>query len=154
SWLRRLAVAACVLAVHGGAFAAQRQTAVLEGTVQDSSGAVVSDAIVTIRDADTNLTRTAHTDSFGSFRLSDLPIARYEVRVASDGFTPYTHAGVTLAIGQTARMLIVLRPAGVVEEISVTAQPPPLDARQTSVATVIDTERIEELPVRSRNYLE
>src|SRR4051794_6966814 len=135
SWLCRLAVAACVLAVQGGAFAAQRQTAVLEGTVQDSSGAVMAGATVTIRDPDTNLTRTAQTDSFGTFRLSDLPIATYEMRVSSSGFTPYTHFGVTLAIGQTARMLIVLRPAGVVEEVSVTAQPPPLDARQTSVAT-------------------
>jgi hypothetical protein len=34
NWAHRLAIAACVLAVHGGAAAAQRQTAVLEGTVQ------------------------------------------------------------------------------------------------------------------------
>ena len=154
SWLCRLAVAASVLVVQGGAFAAQRQTAVLEGTVQDSSGAVVAGATVTTRDPDTNLTRTTQTDSFGTFRLSDLSVGTYEVRVSSSGFTPYTHAGVTLAIGQTARMLIVLRPAGVIEEVSVTAQPPPLDGRQTSLASVIDTERIEELPVRSRNYLE
>ena len=153
SWAHRLAVAACVLAVQGGASAAQRQTAMLEGTVRDSTGAVVT-AVVTIRDADTNFTRTTRADSFGTFRLSDLLVGTYEVRVASDGFTPYTHAGVTLAIGQTAQMVIVLQPAGVVEEVSVSAQPPPLDARQTSVATVIDTERIEELPVRSRNYLE
>jgi Carboxypeptidase regulatory-like domain/TonB dependent receptor len=154
SWAHRLATAACVLAVPGGASAAQRQTAVLEGTVQDSTGAVVTQAVVRIRDADTNLTRTAQTDSFGTFRFSDLPIATYEVRVTSDGFTAYAHAGVTLAIAQTARMIIVLQPAGIVEEVSVSAQPPPLDSRQTSVATVIDTERIEELPVRSRNYLE
>src|SRR5262249_27850794 len=152
-WVHRLAIAVCVL-VQGAASAAQRQTAVLEGTVQDATGAVVIGATVMIRDPDTNLTRTTQTDSFGTFRLSELPIGTYEVRVASDGFAPYTHGGVTLAIGQTARMLIVLRPAGVVEQVSVTAQPPPLDARQTSVATVIDTERIEELPVRSRNYLE
>src|SRR4051794_7123022 len=154
SWVHRLAVAACVVAVHGSAAAAQRQTAVLEGTVQDSTGAVVTTAVVTIRDPDTNLTRTTQTDSSGTFRLSDLWVGTYEVRVASNGFTPYTHAGVTLAIGQTARMAIVLQPAGVVEEVSVSAQPPLLDARQTSVATVIDGERIEELPVRSRNYLE
>src|SRR4051812_1114944 len=154
SWAHRLAIAACVLAVQGEASAAQRQAAVLEGTVQDSTGAVVTAAAVTIRDATTNLTRTVQTDALGTFRFSDLPVATYEVRVASDGFTPYTHAGVILAIRQTARMLIVLHPAGVVEEVSVSAQPPPLDARQTSVATVIDTERIEELPVRSRNYLE
>lgn len=154
SWTYRLAIAACVLGLHGGASAAQRQTAVLEGTVQDSTGAIVINAVVTARDADTNFTRTTQTDSFGTFRLSDLPIGTYEVRVVSDGFTAYTHAGVVLAIGQTARMLIVLQPAGIVEDVTVSAQPPPLDSRQTSVATVIDGERIEELPVRSRNYLE
>src|SRR3954468_2618874 len=154
SWAHRLAVAVCVVAVQGGASAAQRQAAVLEGTVQDSTDAVGAAAAVTIRDAATNLTRTVQTDALGTFRFSDLPVATYEVRVASDGFTPYTHAGVILAIRQTARMLIVLHPAGVVEEVSVSPQPPPLDARQTSVATAIDTERIEELPVRSRNYLE
>src|SRR3982751_1422896 len=153
-WAHRLAIAASVLAVQGETAAAQRQTAVLEGTVQDATGAVVTAAAVTIRDAATNLTRTAQTDALGTFRFSDLPIATYQVRVTSDGFTPYTHAGVTLAIGQTARMIVVLQPAGVAEEVSVSAQPPPLDARQTSVATVIDSERIEELPVRSRNYLE
>src|SRR3954471_10411495 len=154
SWAHRLAVAVCVVAVQGGASAAQRQAAVLGGTGQGSTDAVVAAAAVTIRDAATNLTRTVQTDALGTFRFSDLPIATYEVRVASDGFTPYTHAGVTLAIRQTARMIIVLQPAGVVEEASVSAQPPLLDARQTSVATVSDSERIEELPVRSRNYLE
>jgi Carboxypeptidase regulatory-like domain/TonB dependent receptor len=154
SWAHRLAIAACVVAAQGGNAAAQQPTAVLEGTVQDSTGAVATNAVVTIRDADTNFTQTRQADSFGTFRLSDLPIGTYEVRVASDGFTTNTHAGVTLAIGQTARMIIVLQPAGIVEEVSVSGQPPPLDSRQTSVATVIDTERIEELPVRSRDYLE
>jgi hypothetical protein len=42
--------------------------------------------------------------------------------------------------------IIVLQPAGIVEEVSVSAQPPPLDSRETSVATVIDSERIEDLP--------
>src|SRR5262245_1697032 len=93
SWVHRLAVAACVLAAQGGASAAQRQSAVLEGTVQDATGAVVTRAPVTIRDADTNLARTVRTDSLGTFRLPDLPIGTYEVRVTSDGFTPYTHAG-------------------------------------------------------------
>src|SRR4051794_16768027 len=100
-WVHRLAVAACVVAGHGGAPAAQRQAAVFEGTVQDSTGAFVTTAVVTIRDPDTNLTRMTRTDSFGTFRFSDLWVGTYEVRVASDGFTPYTHAGVTLAIGQT-----------------------------------------------------
>jgi hypothetical protein len=154
SCLRALLVGVCLVATPETTIAAQRQSATLEGTVQDSSGAVVGGAAVTVRDPQTSLIRTTQTDPVGSFRVADLPIGTYEVRVEGRGFAPYSHAGVTLAIGQTARLVVVLQPAQIVEEVAVSAQPPPLDSRQTSVATVIDTERIEELPVRSRNYLE
>ena len=152
--LRTLLAGVCGIATPLSINAAQRQSATLEGTVQDPSGAVVGNAAVTVRETDTGLTRTTRADSVGSFRLTDLPIGTYEVRAESSGFAPYVHAGVTLAIGQTARLLVVLQPPQVVEQVAVNAQPPALDSRQTSIASVVDTERIEESPVRSRNYLE
>jgi hypothetical protein len=109
---------------------------------------------VLVRDAETNQKRSTVTARDGSFRIPDLPVGTYEVRAEYDGFDPYQHGGVTLTIGQTARLDIELHPAGVAESVTVSTQPPPLDSTQTSVATTIDTERIEELPVRSRNYLE
>jgi hypothetical protein len=152
--LRTLLIGVCVVGTASATIAAQRQGATLEGSVQDSSGAAVTGAAVTIRDTETNLLRTIPTDPVGSFRLTDLSIGTYEVHVDARGFARYAHAGVTLAIGQTAHLLVVLQPARILEEVAVSAQPPALDSRQTSIATVIDTERIEELPVRSRNYLE
>jgi hypothetical protein len=143
----------CALAYNVG-IAGQSQTAVLEGSVQDTSGSVIANAAVTVRDRETNQIRLGLTDPQGAFRFTDMPVATYEVRVSYDGFTPYVHVGVVLAIGQTARLKVAMQPAGVVESVAVSAQPPPLDSRQTSVATTIGTERIEELPVRSRNYLE
>jgi hypothetical protein len=74
--------------------------------------------------------------------------------VTLDGFAPSVHDGLVLAIGTTVRLTIPLSPAGVAETVTVSAQPPPIDPSRTSVATVVDPERIEELPVRSRNYLE
>src|SRR5258708_12435310 len=59
-----------------------------------------------------------------------------------------------MSIGKTTRLDVSLQAAGVAESIAVRAQPPPIDAGETSLATIIDEERIEELPVRSRNYLE
>jgi hypothetical protein len=149
-----LVVGVCAYAGSICINAAQRQSATLEGAVQDASGGVVGDAAVLVREADTGLTRTTRSDPVGSFRLTDLPIGTYEVRVESPGFAPYIHAGVILAIAQTGRLLVVLQPADVSETVAVSAQPPALDSRQTSIASVVDTERIEESPVRSRNYLE
>jgi hypothetical protein len=150
---QRCLVVSCVMAYAANA-AAQTRTAALEGTVHDVSGGVIATAAVSVREPETNQTRTALTDSQGMFRFSDVPVGIYEIRVTYDGFEPYAHSGVILAIGQTAQLNVVMRPAGVIESVAVSAQPPPLDSRQTSVTTTIDTERIEELPVRSRNYLE
>src|SRR5262249_13401206 len=105
SGLHALVVAAWILASQAMGLGAQTPSAGLEGTVQDTTGAVIIGAAVTLRDLQTNRTRTTQTDSFGTFRLSDVSVGTYEVRVESEGFAPYAHAGVALAIAQTARMV-------------------------------------------------
>jgi Carboxypeptidase regulatory-like domain/TonB dependent receptor len=152
-WAYQLCLVACVLAC-AVATAAQTPTAVLEGTVEDVSGGVIANVSVEARNLQTNQRRMTLSDGQGRFRFTDVPVGTYEVRAVYDGFEPYEHVGVTLAIGQTARLNVAMRPAGVIESVAVSAQPPALDSRQTSVTTTIDVERIEELPVRSRNYLE
>ncbi len=64
------------------------------------------------------------------------------------------HEGLTLAIGATVKVAITLAPATVSTTVTVSAQAPALDVSRTAVATIIDPERIEELPVRSRHYLD
>jgi len=147
AWL--LAGAFCVAA------AAQTATvsASLAGTVTDSSGAVIAGAKVRLLNTATNQVRTFSTDALGAYHATDLAIGTYEVRVEQAGFTTYLHQGVNLSIGQTIRLDITLVAQGVSAEVTVNEQPPAIDPTQTASASIIDTERIEELPVRSRNYL-
>src|SRR6266851_5211829 len=154
AWCAAVAITFACSGLIAARPAAQSRTAVLEVRVADTSGGVVPDAHVNIRAFDTNQVRSGVTNPDGTLRFTDVPVGTYEVHVEYDGFAPYRHAGVTLSIGQTTRLDVSLQAAGVVESVAVTAQPPPLDAGQTSLATIIDKERIEELPVRSRNYLE
>ena len=128
--------------------------ATLEGTVSDSNGGVIPNVNVEVRNTATNQTRTLVTDERGSFRAGELPVSTYEVTVELNGFEPYRHAGVDLALGQSVRLEIVLAPASSSTQIAVTAQPEGIDVSQTSVVSTVDGERIEELPVRSRNYLD
>jgi hypothetical protein len=73
--------------------------------------------------------------------------------VEQPGFAPYLHAGVVLSVGQGLRMNITLVPSGVTDSVTITDQPASIDPSQTGVTSSIDNERIEELPVLSRNYL-
>jgi hypothetical protein len=153
---RRLALVATVLLLAWltSSAVAQSPGAALDGVVLDSTGQRVPGATVDVRDAATNHHRTVVTDDHGGFGFVGLPPSAYDVRVTLDGFAPFAQEGLMLAIGATARLTMPLSPAGVAESVTVSAQPPPIDPSRTSVATVVDPERIEELPVRSRNYLE
>jgi len=128
--------------------------ATLEGTVSDSSGAVIPKATITLRNTLTNQFRAVTADDRGFFRADELPVGTYEVRVEYPGFAPYRHTGVALSLGQSVHLDIVISPASASAEVTVNAQPSAMDTSQTSVVSSVDTERIEELPVRSRNYLD
>jgi hypothetical protein len=128
--------------------------AILEGTVSDSSGAVISDVEVTVRNIATGQTRILRTDVEGAFRAAELPADTYEVRVARAGFAPFRSTGVEIPLGGTVHLRIVLTVASISTEVIVTARADALDPTQTSVVSAVDRERIEELPVRSRDYLD
>jgi len=125
----------------------------LEGFVSDSMGGRIPGANVLVREINTHQVRNASSNSEGAFRLTQLPAGVYEVEIRQSGFEIYRHAGVTVQLGATAHLDFSLQSAGTTSQVTVTAQPSAIDPAQTSVTTSVDTERIEELPVQSRNYL-
>src|SRR5437660_2058970 len=131
-----------------------RVGATLDGTVSDTSGAVILNSKVTLHNPLTNRSRTVTTNEQGFFRAEQLAAGSYEVRVEQTGFSTYRLAGVVASLGQAVRLDIVLAPASASEQVTVRAQPSSLDPSQSSVVSSVDQERIEELPVRSRNYLD
>src|SRR6266851_772658 len=133
---------------------ASRVGATLEGTVRDTSGAVIPNSKVTLHNPLTNQSRTVTTDEQGFFRAEQLAVGIYEVRVEQTGFAPYRQVSVGVSLGQTVHLDIVLAPASASEQVTVNSQPSSLDPSQSSVVSTVDQERIEELPVRSRNYLD
>src|SRR5712692_9700912 len=126
----------------------------LTGTVRDTSGAVVAGALVSARSLTTNQTRQTSSIEDGSYRFAVLPVGDYEIRLELAGFEAYMNPNLTVALGRTVVLDIRLNPAGIKQDIAVTDQPPALDTTATAATTTIDPERIEELPVNSRNYLE
>ena len=130
-----------------------RSAGAIEGTVADTTGAPVAQANVSIRNIATTTARAVSTDDNGKFRLFEVPVGEYEVRAEAPGFTAQVRKDVLVQLGQTVDLVFQLPPAGEQREITVTGAPPALDTTQATVTTAVDTERVEELPVRSRNYL-
>jgi predicted porin len=92
------------------AFPARAQTgAILSGTVTDQTGAALRDVAVTVRNIDTGATRTVTTDGAGHYQASGLPLGRFEIRAAKQGFANEARTGISLAVGENAMVDIKMQ---------------------------------------------
>jgi hypothetical protein len=131
-----------------------RVAGAVQGIVVDQNGSAVAGATVKLRNQGTNQTRTLSANPEGSFHAGEIPVGQYELHVESPGFSPYGNNAIVISIGRVVQLTVRLAPARVQQQITVSEQPPPIDSTQTTEATTIDHERIEESPVVSRNYLD
>ncbi len=130
-----------------------RVAATLAGTVTDPTGAALVGARVTLRNLATAQVRELTTNPRGIFLAYELPVGDYDLQVEAPGFAPYRRSGLVFAIGQAVHLQIQLAPASVQQQVTVTGQAPAIDPTQPTVTATVDVEKIEELPVRSRDYL-
>jgi hypothetical protein len=152
--------AACFAAilVLGGClhFASAQQTvtsATLGGRVEDSSGARLSGATVTITSLDTNQTSAVTSDEEGRYRFSYLPAGSYRLIVEHPGFTTLQQQ-LTLTIGQALDVPLKLIVAGITGSVQITADVPLIEAARTQLAETVLPREIDALPLNGRNYLD
>lgn len=133
---------------------AQTTTATIGGVVRDESGATIAETKITALNVLTSFTRTSTTDETGGYLITNLPIGDYAVTAEKDGFQRYTQTGITLVVGQNARVDLVLQIGSITEDVSVTFDVPDVDTRSATVGEVVDRIRIQELPLNGRNTME
>jgi hypothetical protein len=127
----------------------------ISGTVTDPSGAAVPNASVTIRDTETQATRSVLANASGFYVAENLPIGPYEVEVMAAGFKRSTQSGFQLvADGRvTANFKLQLGQASQSVDV-VAASAENLNTVSGEVAHVIDTKQVENVPLNGRNYME
>src|SRR6185312_5511797 len=162
SWIRCLKIsvrALCLLMITavaaGAAFAqAQADAADLRGYVRDQQGAVITTATVTARNPATNKTYTATTNSDGFYQLLNLTPGDYDLTVEAGNFKKASLPAVKLTIGQRADLDISLEPGSIDAVVTISGATTELvETSKTAIATTIDQQRIDNLPINERNYL-
>ena len=81
---------------------AQQSSAVINGTIKDSSGAVVQGATITLISNDTSVSRTSVSNSSGTYVFIDIQPGSYSLKVSMAGFNTITQQQATLSVNQTA----------------------------------------------------
>ena len=123
----------------------------IEGTVTDSTGAVIPQAKVTaIRDA-TQVSQSTVTGTAGTFDLPHLGVGTYTVKVEAVGFAAQSITSVTLDVSQERNLDFQLSAAGVTQTVGVTAASPLITTTNGSLAGLVSQQQVEDLPLNGRS---
>ena len=91
------------------------------------------------------------TDENGNYTLTNLPIGPYRLQAMLSGFRTFQQTGIVLTVNANPEIAIELGLGALTETVSVEAATPLVETRSPSLGSVIDNERIEELPLNGRN---
>jgi len=132
---------------------AQSAAGAAAGFVGDPTGAPIAGVRVTATHVDRQQSFSASTDAAGRFRFPFLPLGRFTVTVVHDGFKPIVR-DITLSVGESLEIPIVLSLAGVEESVSVVATAATVELTRTAVTDRITPRAVDNLPLNGRNYLD
>jgi outer membrane receptor protein involved in Fe transport len=124
------------------------------GTVVDPAGAALTVASVTVTQPATGMTRTIQTGADGSYEVRYLRPGEYIVDVKAPGFRSERRTGITLQISQLARIDFTLQVGQVQETVEVSAAAPILQTENATIGEVVARERVVNLPLNGRNFLQ
>ena len=131
---------------------AQQFTGTIQGVVQDSSGAVVAGAEVTITNQNTNVTINLATGSNGHYIAPQLPPGVYRVTIKKSGFKTSTVAEIKIDVQQIRAVEFTLDVGQTSETVSVSASgTTAIETTSSTVSQTIENKRIVDLPLNGRN---
>lgn len=142
----------CLLAVVPLLYGQGGASGTIVGFVKDSSGAVVPEASVSIRNLDTNLTKIDKSGESGEYSFGYIPPGNYEIRATKPGFRASVLPRVKLDTGATYRADIALQVGEVTETVEVAASAPIIQTEEASVGHLVEQKRIVELPLNGRKF--
>lgn len=141
----------CLVVMTAGIVWAQSPQGTITGTITDASGGRIANASVVALRIETNQKFSVTSSSDGVYAIPSLPIGAYEVTVSAPGFSTQKQAGITLEVAQRLRLDVILQVGEVTTTVNVTADISRVQTEASSLGTVVERERIENLPLNGRH---
>ena len=132
----------------------QEVTASITGTVTDPGGAALPGAKVTATSQERGQIYAALTNDSGLYRIAQLPVGTYTVKVEKSGFSLASYPAFVLTLNQVARIDVAMKIGKASETVEVSGSAPVLATETTQVDTVINSATNDNLPLASRNYVQ
>src|SRR5438552_3211020 len=141
-----------LLLFYSAAFA--QTTAQISGTVKDQTGAVLPGTEIKATQTATGAVRAGISAEGGGYVIPNLPVGPYIIEASLPGFRTYVQSGIVLQVGGNVIVNPVLQIGQVTEQVEVAADAALVETRSTTIGTVVDNQRVVELPLNGRNATE
>lgn len=141
---------AIILIFTTGVFA-QSNTGVITGQVQDTNGAIIPNATVTVTNTGTNESRTVTTNADGFYEVPSLSTGVYKITATASGFQETTVSDARLAVGDRLRVDVNMS-VGDVSAVVTVADQTPTDTETSTIGDTIGTSRVADNPVNGRDF--
>jgi hypothetical protein len=129
----------------------QAQTATIQGTVTDATGAIVPGAAIQVKNIGTGTAQDFTTDAQGRYRVPDLGIGDYSVQAAKQGFQTVVRAGITLTVGVESVVDLTLAVGQSTQTVTVEGEVAQVETTSAAVSNLVDQTQMRELPLNGRN---
>jgi hypothetical protein len=139
-----------VSAVACASLSAQGSTSQINGTVTDQSASAVPGAEVKATQTATGAVRTVKTAADGSYVLQNLPVGPYQLEIGKEGFSKYVQTGIVLQVDTNPTLDAQLKIGSISDQVVVNADAALVETHSTGVGTVIDQQRVVDLPLNGR----
>ena len=134
---------------------AQNTSCSLAGTIQDSAGAVVPNAKVTLTGQENGFVRTVVTTREGFFSFPDLTPATFTIAIEAPGFKVYRETGILINADEHRSMgQVKLQIGQVSESVTVAADAVTVNTANGERAGTLSGEQLDEIALRGRDIFD
>jgi hypothetical protein len=138
-----------------GAALAQEVTANLNGSVKDTTGALVKGAIVTLTDTDKKVVvRTLTTGDEGEWTAPNLLAGNYSISIEAPGFKKVVQGEIKLDVGQRRTVDMTLEAGNITETVMVQTDPVAVELTTATTSTLVNGAQARELSLNNRNWVQ
>ena len=151
--LRHGAILSLILLFASSWLSAQTVNSTLQGRVLDSTGAAIPGATVTVVNAANGLTRSVTASAVGDYQIQGLPAGDYTVNAEKQGFQKSAKK-IHLDLGAAGNLDFALGLGQVQTQVEVQDVGAVAEPTRTMVSSVIDEQKIADLPVNGREFID
>ncbi|MGH9708126.1 MAG: TonB-dependent receptor domain-containing protein [Candidatus Acidiferrales bacterium] len=126
--------------------------ATVTGTVVDTTGAVIPNTQISIKNVATGVARTVTSNQDGFYTAPNLLPGNYEVTATSKGFSTIVHSGITLTVGGQQVLNITMQVGQLAQQVKVTSAEPAVQLANATINAVVDSNTVRELPLNGRDW--